>query len=319
MLLSEALELFHNARIGIVSDATQKWYKARLTPLLDHLGDVEIDTITVTDLRRWRASLIEKMTKWENHPHKAVQAGKLSPHTLHGHVRACRTFFRWLEGEGFLDKSPACRLELPPLPKGQPAKEISPEDALRIIKSARDHVRDYAILCFLADTGSRVGGVATLTLDRLNLEPDKHGRHRAIVKEKGRGGECKFRTVYFNGETARALSAYLRERPNVDTDRVFLTQQIGREPRALKREGIYRMIERYAKCLGITGRWNPHAWRHRYAQGLIDHGVDISEVSQLMGHSSIAVTADIYGPRADQKLAAAHARGSWLNHTHDDE
>ncbi|MHC4088728.1 MAG: tyrosine-type recombinase/integrase [Planctomycetota bacterium] len=302
--------------MGIVSEATLRWYKPRLASLLNHLGDGEIDAITTADLRRWRTSLVRKETRWEDHPRRQTVDGGLSPQTLRSYVRAARAFFSWLEAEGLMDHNPARRLKLPPLPD-EPPKEISQRDALRILRAAQDNPRDYAILRFLCDTGCRVGGLVGLQVEDLSASPAAEGVHRAVVREKGRGGERKSRTVYFSAATAQALQDYLEVRPDVDTRTLFLTEQPGRPPRPLRTEGVYRMIERYAKRLEIKGRWNPHAWRHAWAKGALRRGADLGTVAQILGHSSIQVTADFYGRWSDDELADRHARFSWLNESED--
>lgn len=313
MLLSQALKLFHASRQGATSPTTCGWYHSRLDPLPAFLGDVEVETISTHDLRRWRNSLMQQNVRWSNHPHRPTKRGKLAKSTLHAYIRACKTLFRWLMDEEILEKDPARRLKQVPQPKGKPKEDISPANALRIIDAARNNPRDHALLRFLADTGCRRGGIETLTLRYLHLEADQRGRYKAVVREKGKGGQWKYRRVYFGPKTAQALKAYLEIRPDTDSEHVFLTQQPGQPVRPLRGEGVYRMIQRYAKQLKITGKWNPHAWRHAFAHGLLDHGADISEVSQLMGHSTSSITIDFYGQRTEQKLADVHAEHSWLN------
>jgi site-specific recombinase XerD len=326
MQLSEALQEFDLAKTGVTSPATRRWYQARLKSLMGMLGDAEIETITARDLRLWRAYLVDKKVRWDNHPHRVEQEGGLSPTTLYDHVSACRIFFRWLAQEGLLAENPASQFKLPPLPKDEPKKDISQENAVRIINAARGNLRNFAILRFLADTGCRACGVAGLRLRDIKLEPDKVGRYRATVYEKGRGGKKKVRRVYFKPLTAIAIAEYLKVRPEIDADlvpeddvdRIWVKQQSGRPKLPLQEEGIYRMIERYAKALKIKGKWNPHAWRHAFAHGILDNGGDLKILSQLMGHGGIQVTADAYGYRVDKILADHHAQYSWLDNEEDE-
>ena len=79
------------------------------------------------------------------------------------------------------------------------------------------------------------------------------------------------------------------------------------------------MLKRLAKRAGVNGRFNPHAFRHGWARGALKNGADLGTVSQILGHSSIQVTAEFYARWADEELAQRHQKFSWLNSTHQDE
>lgn len=307
MLLSEAQQVFELALIGEVSPATIRWYRQRVGSLVKCLGDVDIERITVDDLRRWRAWLVGRSERYADHPTRPDLPGRLSPWTVNNHVRGVRRFFRWLVEEGHLERNPAERVKPPPLPD-EPPKDLNQADLDRLLAAARaSGPRNYAIICFLADTGCRVGGLAGLRLDDLDLE-----RRQATVREKGRGGS-KARDVYFSHKTAQALQAWLDIRPRTGERYVFLGQ---RGP--LTESGIYQVLKRLARRVGITGRWNPHSFRYGWARGALRKGADLGTVSQLLGHSDISVTARFYARWADPELAERQRKFSWLNSAGDD-
>jgi integrase/recombinase XerD len=62
----------------------------------------------------------------------------------------------------------------------------------------------------------------------------------------------------------------------------------------------------------ITGRHNPHAFRHGFARGALQNGADISTVAQLLGHSDVSITVRFYARWSDEELKAKHAAVSWL-------
>ena len=194
MKLSEALREFDLSLVGNAADSTRVWYQQRLGALVEFTGDVEIEELTISHLRRWRASLIERDERWSDHPTRPEQEGGLSPWTVRGYVRAVRAFCNWLVAEGLLISSPAARLRLPPKPQNPP-RAVSSEDVLAMLEVAG--VRDRAIVCVLAATGCRVGGLCDLRLPDLELE---HEPARAMVREKGRGGK-KSRLVFFGPQT----------------------------------------------------------------------------------------------------------------------
>ncbi len=302
MKLSAAITLFLDSRRGVVSGETLTWYHARLRQLAAFLGDIELESVTIHDLRRYRAHLVNRSERWAGHPGKPTQPGGLSVHTVHGHLRAVRAFFRWCHREGLVQCNPAERLEMPPLPD-EPPRALSQDEMRRIIRQAGRNPRDHALVLFLADTGCRVSGLCGLRLQDLDLE-----RQRATVREKGRGGRRKARTVFFTEATARALKVWLEERQRMkpQTEHVFVGLRGPGRGKPLSRSGVYQVLKRLARAAGVT-RFNPHAFRHTFARDLLQNGADLGTVSQLMGHSGVQVTAQFYARWSDEELAARHA------------
>ncbi|MBN1956041.1 MAG: tyrosine-type recombinase/integrase, partial [Anaerolineae bacterium] len=117
----------------------------------------------------------------------------------------------------------------------------------------------------------------------------------------------KARYVYLKERTTDALRSWLSVRPSGKGDAVFVGL---RGP--LTESGIYQVLRRLAKAADIEGRHNPHSMRHGWARGALRNGADISDVSQILGHSDIAVTVKFYGQWADDELKERHDQFSWL-------
>lgn len=299
MFLKEALHEFDLAMMGEDTDPTRDWYQRSLKSLVQFLGNVKVDTITTSDLRRWRASLLNQESRWSDHPTRPETKGKLSLNTVASRITALRGFFSWLVDEGVLDSNPAARIKPPGLATVTP-KAADPEDILAMIEVA--DTRDEALIRFLADTGCRVGGLCRLTVKELDL-----AQGQATVYEKYRGG-VKDRKVYLSDETVAALRDWLAIRPQEYDDRVFIGRQGPLSP-----TGVYQALERLAKRAGIQGRYNPHAFRHCWAREALKSGADLATVSQILGHSSIRVTHQFYARWSKDELGERHNRFSWLN------
>jgi len=251
--------------------------------------------------------------KYEGHKYHPEVQGKLSPYTIRTYVKCARRFFKWLEEDGKLDHNPAIRLKMPPKPD-LPRKGISKTDLFKIIAAAEEScVRDLAIVLFLADTGCRVGGLANLKIENIDLQ-----NNRAIVFEKGKGGNAKKRVVFFGERTGYALSTLIIQRPDDEIDQsakeyllLGSRKQIGYYQK-LSENGIYQIIKRLAKSVGIEEGFNPHNFRHGAIRGWLSNGMPLSLASQLAGHSSVTVTADIYGTANEEELARAHKNYTWM-------
>jgi integrase len=301
MLLKDATTKFLGSYIGLASPATHNWYAKKMKPL-SALDQRPIHEITTDDLQTVWLSLAKRNARWENHPSGRAKAeGSLSPFTLEGYVRCWRRFFNWLiDQEYFCDNNPALKLRRPPLPD-LPPKAVTTCNLVKLLEAAKGNARDYAMVCWLADTNARVGGTAGMLLQDVDFKTKK-----ATVREKGKGGKGKARTVYLSVRTIQALQAYLRERLDSDSDHVFVGK---RGP--LTEGGIYLVLKRLARKARVRGRYNPHAFRHGWARGAIENGADLGSVADLMGNS-MQVTQKFYARWDDNELQAKHRQVSWL-------
>jgi integrase/recombinase XerD len=310
MNLSAGIQLFMDSRLGVVSAKTTKINALYLSSLSSFFGTRELDSIALADLRVWRSALAGRQTKYGGNGTRKLRNEPLSPHTLHGYVRAVKQLFTWLHREGMSPSNPAARLEQIQLPTGS-AKSMTDADFEKLIAAASgdlpENIRDRAMLHFFGSTGCRLGGAASLVLDDLEL-----GFGRANVTEKARGGG-KRRTVYLKREAVRAMHEWLLERDKLapNTEHVFVTVpnmagEGGGAP--LAKSSIYARFAVLAQRAHVTGRYNPHAVRHRLAKRMLRRGANLAAVSKVMGHSDIRVTHMFYGEYEDGEAHDAHTR-----------
>lgn len=298
--ISQSVQEFLNTVQYDVKPTTLQWYRGRLTKFVAWIGDeTAVSAIDRHALRRYKHHLVSTKLRWVDHPSKPAANSGLSTPTINGHIRCLRRFFKWLVEEDIISNSPASKIKVK-RGSGQPPKAISPPNFTRLLK-ATDQPRDRALLLFLADTGCRIGGAASLTTDRLDLDA-----RRAFVNEKGN----KWRYVFFGHITSGALGEWLGERPLIRHQRVFCARNAPYAP--LSESGIYQAIQRLAEKANINGRWNPHSFRHAAARGWLEQGLDLSTVSQLLGHANVGVTADFYARWSKSELQRRHGDGNWL-------
>jgi integrase/recombinase XerD len=136
----------------------------------------------------------------------------------------------------------------------------------------------------------------------------------ATVREKGRGGQRKARTVFISPRTVAALRQYLDGRSSDDAQPVFWGQ---RGP--LTTSGVFQRLKRLARTAQIHGRSNPHAFRHGFVRGALQNGADLSTVARLVGHSNVGITAQFYARWTEVELKEKHDRVSWLPEMKGDE
>ena len=303
--LDEAIEMYVTYLVGANrSPQTIGWYKFMLRSLTRFInGSMPIEAITIADLRKWQESLASKQEIYTEHPTRPSKSKQLSVYSLHGYVRTVRIFFRWLFEEGHLPKSPAARLELPKLPRGG-FKGMNEGDMRKIINSTKSNARDNALVLFLADTYCRVGGLVALKIADLDLNTGY-----ATVHEKG----LETRTVYMRAITVKAMRKWLRERPKVDHDYVFVsTSSNSTFGKQMTGSGVYELITRLAANAGVEGRSGPHQWRHGGARAMIQRGAPLSVVAELLGHADVGTTWRFYSSLGSERLKVEHKKYSWM-------
>lgn len=143
-------------------------------------------------------------------------------------------------------------------------------------------LRDRAILETLYSAGLRVGELAGLNLDDLDLADGL-----ATVRGKG-----KRERLALLGEQARnALALWLATRPTLSprgsgANAVFLNKNGTR----LTTRSVGRLLSKHLARAGLDPRSSPHTLRHSFATHLLDHGADIRGVQELLGHRNLANT-----------------------------
>ena len=236
------------------------------------------EAITPIDVRQYRSYLL------------TVKGSK--PATVNRKLASLSAFCDWAREARIIVANPVQGMaqveEVRPAPKWLDKKG---QYALLRAVQERGRVRDVALITMMLHTGLRVSEVAKLRMSDLSISP----RKGTLTVHGGKGG--KFRQVPLNADARKALQAYLGERPEVgDGDFLFLGQRGG----ALKPPGIYHLIRRYAYDVRLE-EVTPHTLRHTFGKNLVDAGVSLNRVAQLLGHESVDTTR-IYTTPSEQDL-----------------
>lgn len=307
MKLSTAIELLCDATMAEGrSLRTVEGYRRNLGYLLLFLGDMDVEAISIADLRKYAAALRSKRERYVDNAFAATQPGGLSEFTIQSYVRSVKRLFNWLTDEGTLAANPAQRLRVQ-VPSRRNPKAMDMGDFLRLLEATEgddvNQVRDRAILLLLADTACRAGGLCNLHVGDIDLSG-----MAAVVIEKGK----KTRSVPFSELTRDAVARWLAMRPACDGDWLFITMGKRSYGERLTEDGLKEVMRRLKKRTGVTGRVNPHAFRHAFAREWIRDGGDLATLSRVLGHYDPSVTARYYAVFSDQELAVFHRRHSFV-------
>jgi site-specific recombinase XerD len=204
-----------------------------------------------------------------------------------------RTFFAWLKEAGQIVHNPGQSVRLPQRADPQP-RVLSQAEYGRLLKSATAP-RDRAIIQLVLQTGVLLSELHRLNLSDLNLPERVVNDSLGTIHIRGSGSRA--RIVVLNARACRALKAWLGERPEVETDAVFLAN---RQTRLSERQ-TQNIVRKYLNLAGIQGA-TVHALRHTFAVHHLAQGTDADVVQEVLGHQSPESTR-VYIPIAKQKQA----------------
>jgi integrase/recombinase XerC len=222
-------------------------------------------------------------------------------------VGAVRTFYRWATAAGHVARDPSLTLGRPKVVNRLPTVLRIPE-AAALAEAPADEgddpleraigLRDRAVLELLYGSGLRVGEVAGLTLERVDLD-------RGRVRPFGKG--AKERDLPLSDFALDALRAYLIQGRSEMAAEGSSVLFFNRRRKPFSDRDIRSMVNRYGGELLPGRRVTPHTLRHSFATHLLEGGADIRAVQELLGHASVATTQR-YTHVSRARLFAAYER-----------
>jgi integrase/recombinase XerD len=220
----------------------------------------------------------------------------VAPATLQRKIACLRSFYRHLRREQVLEHDPTSELR-PPRSPGRLPKVLSRDEVAQLLSQPRGNspaaVRDRALLETMYACGLRASEAIALELSHLDLEA-------GVLRAHGKGS--KERIVPIGSKAIETLHAYLRSaRPRLvgirDETHVFVNLRGG----GLSRQGLYKIVQRHAKAVGLDRRMSPHTLRHTFATHLLAGGCDLRSLQEMLGHADIGTT-QIYTHLSAERL-----------------
>ena len=214
--------------------------------------------------------------------------------TIKRKLATLKAFFSHLEFEEIIAVSPFRKIRLSikepkMLPKTLSLKEIK-KIFMYVYKQKENFIykdrytyksiiRDIAVLELLFATGIRVSEVCNLRVKDIELQS-------GVVLVFGKGS--KQRTLHIcDTDVKKALRGYIETFNKKDKKEMLFTNRLGQ---SLSEQSVRFMIKKYQKQSGIQKHITPHMFRHSFATLLLEEGVDIRYIQQMLGHSSISTT-----------------------------
>jgi site-specific recombinase XerD len=175
--------------------------------------------------------------------------------------------------------------------------------------STRKGVRDLAMLALIYDTGARVQEIIDLTPSSLRLDKPY------TIKLIGKG--TKARIVPLMEEEVVHLKNYITRNNLLDSNRNLYPLFFNSRKEKLTRAGITHVLHHYANMARqknaalIPNKISPHSLRHSRAMHLLQAGVNLVYIRDILGHESVTTT-ELYA-RVDSKQKREAIEKAFVN------
>lgn len=286
-----------NVEEGCAS-STIKAYRYDLQKFIELVGDLQINSPVL----RQKIRLFLKKLNEINYTKKGI--GRK--------IASLRSFFKFLELDEFLSKNPMRTIKTPKikleesLPKFlriSDMEEIFNKLRDRRLFNSRKSERYYLIVRLLYSTMARVSELCNIKISDIDFE-------RGYIRLRGKGN--KERIVPVDQKTLDIFNEFLRNRIKYDSEDYLLVNTRNQKltPRVVQTD-----IKTIKEKCGFSGSKiiTPHIFRHTGATHLRRSGMDISELQDILGHSSPNTTR-IYAKNDITKLKESYTMMHPLNH-----
>lgn len=229
---------------------------------------------------------------------------KYKQKTVKRKIASVKAFYSYLEEEEMLDQNPFRKIKVKfketiVLPRIIPREEI--EQLLNYMYAYLNGLsgtrykyclRDVAVVELFFATGARVYEISNIRNDSINL-------NSGLIRIMGKGGKERYIQISNEAVLEILRKYYAENEKEIKKNGYFFVNNRGNR---YTEQSIRLMLRKYTKKAGIETKITPHMFRHSFATYLIEEGVDVSCVQQILGHSSIKTT-QIYIHVAAKKQA----------------
>jgi integrase/recombinase XerD len=262
---------------------TIKSYKKDILQFIEYIdkneGIKDFNEVEIITFRSFIAYLNSDSN--ENDEKSSSSVGKRS---INRKISALRTFFKYLNEQEIIKNNKVGYISMPKFEKGLPT--VLNKDDIDKIRAVINTdkitgVRDRLIVELLYSSGIRASELIDMSEHMINMSERE-------IRVIGKGN--KERITFFSQNAEKWLKHYIdlkkRDYKNYDSSVIFVNSR----GEKLNSRSLRRLITDYAKKADINKEVTPHVFRHSFATTLLNKGVDIRYLQELLGHSSISTT-----------------------------
>lgn len=274
---------------------------------LDEISISDIDlsfvkSITLTDIYGYMTYLSRDRAQ---HPNSKMSDYGLNAASRARKIATIRSFYNYLTNKvHLLETNPVKDIDSPKIMKSLP-KYLTMDESVRLLQSVdgKNQERDYCMLTFFLNCGLRISELVGLNISDI---------HEDALRILGKGN--KVRIVYLNDACKDALQEYLKVRRSItgrDQNALFLSGQNKR----ISRSGVHALVKKHLLEAGLNStQYSSHKLRHTAATLMLQNGVDVKAVQEVLGHEHLNTT-EIYTHIDNEALRVA-AKANPLSQIH---
>lgn len=257
--------------------------------------DVPFDEIPIEDID---AKTLGDVSKRDIYAYNSYleRTRKISNRSKFRKLSSVRSFYNYLFNKiDVIKYNPVQDIDMPKLEKTLPVY-LTLNQCIALLNTIENSkqkevykTRDYAIVTLFLNCGMRLSELSNINISHINE------KNQLNVLGKGK----KERTIYLNKSCINAIDSYLKFRPDVKEDALFLSMRQNR----MSNRSIQHMIEKHMKNSGLdTSKYSVHKLRHTAATLMYEYGnADIRSLQEILGHESVNTT-EIYTHVNDDQL-----------------
>lgn len=213
----------------------------------------------------------------ENYKKYLKNERELASSTRSRKTTALREFYKYLFKKGYIKYNPMKDIENPPIPERNP-EYLTQEEIEKLLQATAGQTfqrRDKAIILLFLTTGLRISELVNIELE------DIKGNILTVI-----GKRNKERQVPLPESTLKAIDDYLKSRGQL-SNYLFISNRGNK----MHVNTVQKMLDKYLIIAGLdTKRYTVHTLRHTAATTMLNAGVDIRVIQDMLGHSSISTT-----------------------------
>ena len=271
---------------------TIRGYRRDLLQFMEYLEEYEeihnFEEIEMMTFRSFIAYLNspKRLEKDENTKDvkKKAKLKPVSKRSINRKISALRTFFKYLQEIKVIETNKASYINVPKFEKELP-NVINRDDLNRlrhVISTEKiTGIRDRLIIELLYSSGLR-------SIELINLSEFIIDIEEREIRVIGKGN--KERITFFSENAKKWLIKYIEEKKKQYANYTREVLIVNNKGKKLTTRSLRRLISAHAHEAGIEKEITPHVFRHSFATELLNNGVDIRYLQELLGHSSIAAT-----------------------------